>query len=131
MNRFRQQYARLPRPLRRLGCLVGILIWALLVLSPCALFFFATQNEVNIALGALPEQNLRIWLINEPRERGFAVAVPILVEGPDPDSICLQTETRFLLWMGQGEPGTICDCYTSSSDEGWHLISSSIGACRT
>lgn len=111
----------LPRrhPLRRIGCLFGLLLWALLMIAPCSLFLLATQGQFTLALGSAPGQEARLWLINEARVRGLALAWPS-VHQADEHSLCVQTDTHFLLWAGSGESATFCECYTRTSTEaGW------------
>jgi hypothetical protein len=63
-----------PHALRRAGCLAGLAVWFVILLAPCAFFLMATQEQITITLGAAPEQTLRIWLINEVKERGVGIS---------------------------------------------------------
>lgn len=118
------------RPLRRIGCLVGLLLWALLMLTPCGLFLLATQGQLTISLGSAPNQEVRLWLVNEARVRGLALSWPSVRPSGD-TTLCVQTETRFLLWAGSGEPATFCDCYgRTSPNEPWLSAESYTGSCQ-
>lgn len=123
-------YVRVPpKPrsrLRRFGCGIAVVLWIVLLISPCALLALASQGEIAIQLGDIPGQSLRIWMVSEARERGVGIARPSVYTNGD--SVCLQTNVSFLLWQGQGQATTYCDCYTRSGSE-LSLVSSSAGVC--
>jgi hypothetical protein len=114
--------------LQQVGCSIGILFWIILLLTPCLCLTLASQGEIAIRLGDIPGQSLRVWLVNESRERGISIAWPVLHSRENSDNVCLQTDVRFVLWMGQGNATSYCDCYTRSDDQ-WTLISTNSGVC--
>ncbi len=117
-------------PLRRIGCAAGLILWALVMITPCGLFLLITQQQIVIPLGTAPDQVLRIWLVSEPRERGLGVSWASLHAGQSDQSVCVQTNIRFLLWAGQGEGTTYCDCFQRMSDDDpWASYSSQTGSC--
>ncbi|NWG16625.1 MAG: hypothetical protein HXY41_08320 [Chloroflexi bacterium] len=126
--------AAMPRPRsrlpRRLGCWVGLALWFVILLSPCALFLLATQGQITVSLGSAPEQTLRIWLINEIRERGIGISwAATFADGQD--GLCVQTDTRFVLWAGRAENATFCACYTGGGAAGdWTPSRAYSGACE-
>jgi hypothetical protein len=86
-----------------------------------------SQREIVIGLGSLPGQSARIWLVDEARERGIAISIPTVQNGQD-GLTCMQTDSRFLMWMGQGDPTSFCECFQWVS-ESWQSRRSSPGAC--
>src|SRR5215204_715121 len=105
--------------LRRPGCLIGLAIWAVLICSPCIILYFVTTGEITVTLGDAPGQQLRVWLINEPRERGLGISSPMVFGGSsDATVMCVQTDVRYLLWMGSADPNIYCDCYQRPERDG-------------
>lgn len=118
-------------PLQRLGCAFGLLVWLLVLLTPCFLIVLAAQNEIAITLSDVPGHALRIWLVNEAEERGIAISRPNLVSQSDASQVCLQTRIDFVLWMGRGNPASYCECFTrESSNSLWQFVSTQQGNCR-
>lgn len=118
-------------PIRRVGCTILLILWFALLLLPCALIVIASQGEVSISQGGLPGQAIRLWLINEIDERGFGFASTSITQPADPNTICLQTDTRFLLWAGRAEPVSYCECFArADSDAEWGFSTSHEGVCR-
>jgi hypothetical protein len=116
-----------PSRWRRLGCAAGVVFWFVLLLLPCVIVLLVSQREVVIPLGSIPGQSARIWLIDEARERGIAFSMPSVHRGTD-DLTCVQTDSRFLMWMGQGDPTSYCECFRRI-DENWQSQRSAVGAC--
>ncbi|MBI5669771.1 MAG: hypothetical protein HZC41_17375 [Chloroflexi bacterium] len=118
-------------PLRRIGCGLGLLLWAVVMVSPCLLFTLATQGQITVMLGGAPNQEARIWLINEARVRGIAISWPSLHNVEGDTALCVQTDTRFFLWAGSGDPATFCECYTRiGPDDAWTAAESFSGSCQ-
>lgn len=121
---------RRPHVFRRAGCLVGLVVWFVILLTPCAFFLLATQEQITITLGAVPEQALRIWLINEVKERGVGISWAS-VTAENETGLCVQTDTRFILWMGKADDATFCACYTRQSPAApWMPGRAYSGACE-
>jgi hypothetical protein len=115
-------------PLRRLGCGIAVVIWFLILLTPCFCFALATQGEIAIRLGDAPEQSFRVWLLSEENERGLGISRPSVSERDE--LVCVQTDVNFVLWMGQSDSSTFCDCYNRATDAtDWSLVSSQPGNC--
>ncbi len=107
-------------PLARLGCGIGLVIWAILLLTPCFLITLAVRGEISLNTGAAPEQRLRIWLVMEARERGLGISTAELHEKDD--LTCVQTNVQFVLWQGQADPVSYCQCYQHPPDsDDWSL----------
>ncbi len=117
------------RPIRRVGCGILLVIWFLVLLLPCGLIVLAVQQEIVIPTGGAPGQQTRFWLISEPTERGFGISTAAVTPTGD-NAICVQTDVRFVLWAGQADPLSYCECYErANADEAWSLLSSSSVAC--
>ena len=122
-------------PLRRLGCLVLLLVWAVVMLIPFAFLIVAIRGEITILYGVnIPDRyehpRIQIRLINEVDYRGFNVTNATLHYGRDND-LCIQTNVRFLLWQGEADAVEFCDCYTRNSDDDvWMLMNTSPGGCE-
>lgn len=117
-------------PLGRLGCGCALAVWFLLILTPCALGILATQGEITVNLGSAPGQQLRVWLIMEPDERGIGVSSPARVTTSGDTGMCMQTDVRYLLWEGEAESVSYCECYErASADASWVFVPSEPDAC--
>lgn len=116
---------------RRLGCYGMIIVWFLLLLAPCGLFYLATQGEVTITFQESPPQIVRIWLINEVERRGIGFSRPSLFVDVASQTACIQTDVQFLLWQGHADNLTTsyCECYSRDGDS-WTFSGSSGGECQ-
>lgn len=118
-------------PLRRLGCSAAVVLWFIILLTPCLCIVLATQGEIAIRLGDLPGQSLRVWLLNESRQRGLGLSRPSLHAGEHERQTCIQTDVSFALWVGIAEAATYCECYTRPEDTNqWELMSSQQAPCQ-
>lgn len=123
------QPLRRPRRVRRIGCGIALALWFTLLLTPCLCIVLAVQQEILVPLGSAPGQELRIWLINQARERGLGISTGQVTEGDD-TALCVQTTTRFLLWAGQGDTNAYCECYIrENASEPWSSSSVEMNAC--
>jgi hypothetical protein len=118
-------------PIRRVGCGASLVLWFLLLLTPCFCFVLASQGEIIIPQGSAPGQQIRIWLIMEVQQRGFGIS-SAAVSQPEPNALCVESRTRFLLWVGSAESSVSCECYMrASEDEAWAAVSVENRACET
>jgi hypothetical protein len=130
-----QQEATITRkrrgPLARLGCALGLALWAVLILVPCILIALAVQGEINLSTGDAPDQRLRIWLIMEAAQRGLGISNASIHE-QDNGQTCVQTDTSFLLWQGQADPVSYCECYQhEDGSKDWTPTGLTPGKCET
>lgn len=117
------------RPLRRTGCILGLLIWFAILLLPCFLIVLAVQGEITLTTGSAPGQQTRLWLVSEPDERGLAVSSAAVTERGS-NALCVETSVRFYLWAGQAEPSLYCECYErTSADAPWTTTGTANAAC--
>jgi hypothetical protein len=130
----REQPQRKRSPLRRLGCGLLLAVWFAVLLVPLAFFVLAIQGDITIGRGGdipSPEQypRLQVWLVNEIDFRGLGILTTD-ISRPDEEDLCIQSDVRYLLWQGSGEPATFCDCYTRSTvDDDWTLQETVQGPC--
>ncbi|HYO88118.1 MAG TPA: hypothetical protein VER79_05685 [Candidatus Limnocylindrales bacterium] len=116
---------------RRIGCTTVIVLWFMLLLTPCLCFYISVQQEVTIALGAAPGQSLRVWLVMEPRTRGLGVSVG-QVSSETATEVCVETLTRYLLWQGRPQDTLYCECYAREDPaQPWQYQGSEQGVCVT
>ncbi|NJO84723.1 MAG: hypothetical protein HC828_19460 [Blastochloris sp.] len=116
-------------PLGRLGCGLLLVLWFTFLLTPCFLITMATQGQITISLGGLPDQQLRAWLIMEMRERGFGISVPTVIEQSETAAV-MQVDNRFLLWAGRADPVSFCNRFErADANSAWQLADSEMGAC--
>ena len=114
-------------PLRRPGCVIALIIWFLVLLSPCFMIVLAVRGEISITTGGAPEQRARVWLIQEAGQSGIGLSNVDVQQTAD-DAICVQTNVNFLLWRGEAEPTQYCECYTQA-ESGWQATSVEQGSC--
>ena len=124
------QAPRQPRrsPLRRLGCIIALVIWFAVLLSPCFLIVLATQQEIVVSTGSAPGQQTRLWLISEIDARGLALSSASVRE-QDESAICVQTDVRFFLWAGTAAPVSYCECYERDSAGNFSFTTGNEGVC--
>lgn len=114
---------------RRIGCIVLLILWFALLLAPCGLFYLAMQQEFTIPLGGAPGQELRVWLVMEPRTRGLGVSVGQVTSTTD-NGLCVQTSTSYLLWAGRPDNSVYCECYVrETAGQPWSYQNNLAGAC--
>ncbi len=112
--------------IRRVGCTLAVIVWFLLLLTPCLVVVLATRGEISISTGAAPDQQTRIWLVMEARSRGIGLSTASI--HPSADRICVQTDVRFFLWQGSADPTSYCACYSQDADT-YNFVSTTTGAC--
>ena len=105
--------------LKRLIRVTFLLLWLVLLISPCLGLVLAARGELRIRTGAAPEQETRLWLVQEARRAGLALSH--VSERLTNSERCFQTDVRFLLWRGQeldGDTATsFCSCYAHEDSE--------------
>ena len=98
---------------------IFLLFWLVLLLSPCLGLVLAARGELRIRTGTAPEQETRLWLVQEARRAGLALSH--VSEQLTDNERCFQTNVRFLLWRGHeldGDTATsFCSCYALADSE--------------
>lgn len=115
--------------LRRIGCTIAVIIWFAILLTPCFCLALASQGEISLQLGDLPGQSLRIWVLNESKQRGLGISRPTVFSSEASDDVCMQTDVSFVLWAGTAESSTFCECFAQSAGSAWEVISNQQGSC--
>lgn len=120
---------------RRIGCGFLLVIWLFILLLPLGFFILAVDGEITLShRGDVPEKHahprLQVRLITEIDYRGLQIT-NTSVNRADDLNLCIQTDVRYLLWQGEGEPATYCDCYLrSDQEEDWQFDTTNPGQCE-
>ena len=121
---------RIPKILRRFGCGVLLIAWFALLMLPCVAIVLVTQGEIVLAHSDIPNDDFRIWLIQQPHERGVALSNSRRVSGTD-GSICTIIDGSFLMWEGQQAASShYCSCYNKQQDGSWSSTAEGDQACQ-
>jgi hypothetical protein len=100
------------------------------MLVPCFFITLAFQQQITISQGDAPGQMIRIWLINEADHRGLGISSTSVHPTVQENNLCIQTDVRFILWAGQSESTSYCECYApSEGNESRELTSTNEGVC--
>jgi hypothetical protein len=60
---------------------------------------------------------MRFFLLQEPDERGFGIENGRIVSGGEEEGqYCIVTSLTYLLWEGEGEDVSYCNCYERQAD---------------
>ncbi|MBK8025947.1 MAG: hypothetical protein IPK19_32330 [Chloroflexi bacterium] len=117
-------------PLRRMGCILVLIVWFAVLLTPCLLLTLAIQGELRVATGGAPGQELRAWVIMEADTRGVGVSNGV-VRSSDAQTVCVETTITYVLWAGQEDGHTYCECYQRASDDApWSMSETTEGTCQ-
>ena len=124
-------------PLRRLGCGLLLVLWFMLLLTPCALFYLAANGEIRLWHTDIPEPHahpmLLISLVSEMDDRGLRLESSIVTRNDASTmATCVETNVRFLLWQSRSNNQDVdyCDCYERENETGaWALDSTFAGNC--
>lgn len=123
------------RPMRRVGCVLLVVVWFIVLMLPTVLFVLAVEGDITIARGDdIPDSHehplLQASLVMEADFRGLRITNTSLHNETD-ENLCIQTNVRFVLWQGEGDPATFCDCYTRDDPESaWLLDSTEMSPCN-
>lgn len=120
-------------PLRRIGCGLLLVVWFTVLMLPLFLFILAVNGEIRIGhSGDMPDKHehplLELSLVMEADFRGLRITNAAVAQRDGEDALCVQTNVRYLLWQGEGDPATFCDCYARAG-ENWELTETLMGAC--
>jgi len=115
----------------RAGCVAGVLVWLCVMTVPFMALLLAIRGELTLRRGDFVED--RLWLVNAETGVGKGIASGIgysttrvvsdqtAADGP----VCVRTNVYFLLWQGQSESVTFCECYVTTEGGGY----ASQGSC--
>jgi len=91
---------------RRLLSLFIILVWMLVMSFPVISLALATREQVQF--GSDPNRHLRIFLLQEDEAAGVGFEWARNSRG---NSTCSKTSVNYLLWEGEAESVSFCQCY--------------------
>lgn len=119
------------KPISRLGCLLAVIGWLVIMTLPLFALVLAVKGELTWRRGEFVED--RLWLVNNPAEPGqdetrgigYSSARIISNQTAGDGPLCVRTQVHFWLWKGQSENLEFCDCYTPASGGGYE----SNGSC--
>lgn len=116
---------------RRMGCGALLVLWfTLLIIVPCGIFnlLLSPTNEIILVRSAMPDDQIRIWLINGADNRGIGFANGYVTK-LDGGQVCTQTDLRFLLWRGSPpDKSKNCTCYQKVGEQ-YSATSMDDGTC--
>lgn len=110
------------RWLRRLVYGLLVLIWLIVMSFPALAFLLATRGQV--MLGSDPGSGIRLFLVQEPDFEGVGM------EWTRPlrrQPTCSQTTVRYLMWEGEAEPVSFCQCSDALTGE---VLPTQLQACN-
>lgn len=115
---------------------IALVLWFMLLSLPCAMFWFASGNEISIPHGSVPDAYdhplLELGLIMTAENRGLKIKTSSIMSRGD-NAVCVQTSLNYILWYSQeSNPSTtLCDCYGRiSTDKSWSSTTSTAGQCQ-
>jgi hypothetical protein len=95
---------------RRLMYLVIFIVWLLLMAFPFVAFTLATNGEMRIG----NERHLRLFLVQEAEANGIGIEWRRSLFQP---GNCLRTSVAFLMWEGESEGVSYCQCFDPATNE--------------
>jgi hypothetical protein len=101
----------------RAGCCLIFVLWLGVMAIPIFFVVMLVQKEVVISRSDLPEHEFRIFLLEEPRQRGFGLEQGDIVSGGEEEGLyCVKTHVDYFLWEGEGEDVAYCECFEKLGD---------------
>lgn len=108
----------------RAGCAIWVLIWLCVMTVPFLALLLAMRGELTWRRGDFVED--RLWLVNaesgvgkgSANGIGYSTTRTISGQTDDVSPVCVRTNVYFLLWKGQSERVTFCECYAKRPAEG-------------
>ncbi len=105
-----------------------VVLWFLFLLTPCLFIVLMTQKEIVLTHSDVPNDDFRIWLIQEANQRGVAFSNSRRVSAAN-NAICTLTDVRFIMWQGKGDPNHYCSCYIQQENN-WVSVAEGAEACK-
>lgn len=89
-----------------------VLVWLVFISIPFLMFFLAARGELKV--GSQPGTEIRVFLLQEVDAEGIGW------EWSRPRSFddrqCTQTSVRYMMWAGEPENVTFCQCQNASGE---------------
>lgn len=93
--------------------LLFVMVWLILIFTPCLALLLASRGEFRISTGPAPEEELRLWLVQDAGRAGLALSRAFSYESDG--RRCIQTDAGFLLWRRprneEDSATSYCSCY--------------------
>ena len=99
------------RWLRRILLLLLFFVWLIFMSFPVVAFVLATQGEFQ--WGESDGRHLRVFLVQEREANGVGIEWSRLQSR---DTHCYQTTLSYLMWEGEGENSSFCQCYDEDTN---------------
>lgn len=105
---------------RRIGYLLFILLWLILVSLPVVAFFVATQGQIEIGDS---RSGLRLFLLQDTNNQGLGLQWTRNYNNPEAagqsPGQCSRTTLRYFLWEGEasGQNADYCQCYDPQTQQ--------------
>lgn len=90
------------RWLKNLLTALFLIVWLLVMLFPCMAFNLAMRTEIQVG------SNIRVFLVAE--EIGEGIGIEWQRPFTSNDEVCMQTAVNYLMWEGEPENITYCQC---------------------
>lgn len=112
------------KPMSRTGCLIGVLIWLCVMALPFLALALAVKGELAWRRSEFVED--RLWLVNAETGLGsrgasgigYSAARVVSDQTAADGPVCVRMSIYFLLWEGESEGVTFCDCYVKRAAAG-------------
>jgi hypothetical protein len=96
--------------LRRLGYLIIVIIWLLVMAFPIFAFTLAGRGE--LTFGDTTGSHVRLFLLREPDAEGVGVE---WTRPYRPQPTCTRTSITYIMWEGRSENTSYCQCFNEKS----------------
>ena len=90
---------------RRILYFLFFLLWLAVMAFPITAFTLATNGELQ--LGG-DQRHLRLFMVQEDQNQGVGIQWTRPQRGDVP---CLKTNLTYLMWSGEGQGTTFCQCF--------------------
>lgn len=96
---------------RRLLYLFLVVIWLAIMLFPFLAAVLAIQGQIEV--GGNGRSHVRLFLVQQPEAEGVGITWtrPLRAQ-----SDCRQTSLVYIMWRGEGENVSFCECETPEGD---------------
>lgn len=98
------------RWLRRLGYLIVVIIWLVVMAFPIFAFTLAGRGEM--MFGEAAGSHVRLFLLREPDAEGIGVE---WTRPYRPQPACTRTSVIYVMWQGRSQNTSYCQCFDESS----------------
>lgn len=106
--------------LRRLTYLLIIIVWLIIMAFPITAFAVSMRGQLQFGQDNRP--HLRLFMVQEEDANGIGIE---WAKRPFRHRNCLQTTLQYIMWEGQSEPATFCQCIDPETE----MLQSSTAQC--